>query len=80
MWQLGKDTSHVPNGFEYPKGGRLELDGDSEGQSRGYEITSLQTIPCHIVGMQAFFCLKRKLYLAVGWFGRTCGHIALACK
>ena len=54
MWQLGKDTSHEPDGFEYPNGGRLEMDGDSwggggGGQSKGYDIISLQTVPCHIV-------------------------------
>ena len=36
MWQLGKDTSHVPAGLVCPRGGRLEMDQDPEGQSRGY--------------------------------------------
>ena len=36
MWQLGRDTSHVPAGLDCPRGGRLEIDQDPEGQSRGY--------------------------------------------
>ena len=51
IWQLGRDTRHVPDGLEYLKGGRLDMDWDSEGQSRWYDITSLQTVPCHIVGI-----------------------------
>ena len=51
MWQLGRDTSHVPVGLEYPRGGQLEMDRDPEGQARGYDMTSLQTVPCHIAGM-----------------------------
>ena len=35
MCQLGRDTSHVPNGVEYPSVGRLEVDQDPEGQIRG---------------------------------------------
>ena len=38
MWPLGKDTSCVPNGFQYPKGGQLEMDGDLEGQSKGVTV------------------------------------------
>ena len=34
MWQLERDTSHVPASLEYPKGGRLEIDQDLDGQSR----------------------------------------------
>ena len=80
----GKDTSHVPDGFEYPKGGRLEMDGDSEGQSRGYDITSLQTVPCHIVGMESFSCLKRNCFQQSDRLARHVGedliHIGLASK
>ena len=36
MWQLGRDTSHVPTSLDCPRGGRLEMDQDPEGQSRGY--------------------------------------------
>ena len=38
---------------------------DPDGQSRGYDITSLQTLPCHIAGMLALSCWKRKLYPTV---------------
>ena len=37
MWQLERDTSHVPAGLDYPRGGRLEMDQDPEGQSREYD-------------------------------------------
>ena len=37
MWQLGSDTSHVPADLDYPSGGRLEMDQESEGQSRRYD-------------------------------------------
>ena len=53
MLQLARDTSHVPKGLEYPRGGRLERDQDPEGRSREYEMTSFQTVPCHIAGMGA---------------------------
>ena len=33
MWQLGRDTSHVPAVLEYPRGGRLEMDRGPKGQS-----------------------------------------------
>ena len=49
MWQLGMDTSHVPAGHEYPRGCRLEMGW--EGQSNGYGMTSLHTVPCNIAGM-----------------------------
>ena len=48
MCQLGRDTSHVPVGVEYPRGGPLQVDRDPEGQSRGYGMTSFQTVFCHI--------------------------------
>ena len=53
----GKGYNHVSAGLEYPKGGRLELDRDPGGQSRGYNMVSLQTFPCHIAGMLAMSCL-----------------------
>ena len=33
MLQLGRDTSHVPTGLDYPRGGRLERDQGLEGRS-----------------------------------------------
>ena len=56
MWQLGRDTSHVPASLEYPRGGRLEMDQDPESQSWGYDMISLQTIPSHIAGMETLSC------------------------
>ena len=40
MWQLKRDTSHVPAGLEYHRGGRLDNDWDPEGQSRVYDLAS----------------------------------------
>ena len=53
MFCLSKpvDTNHVPAGLEYPRGGQLEINHDLEGQSRGYIMTSFQTVPCHIASM-----------------------------
>ena len=65
MWQLERDTSHVPAGVEYPRGGRLEMEQDPEGQSWGYGMTSLHTVPSHIVGMEALPYWKRKLFSKV---------------
>ena len=53
-----RDTRHVPTGLEYPRGRRLEMDWDPEGQARGYDMTSLQTCPCFIAGMGALSCWK----------------------
>ena len=52
----GKGYNHVSAGLEYPKGGRSEMDRDPEGQSRGYDMTSLQTVPCHIASMLEMSC------------------------
>ena len=65
MWQLGGDTSRVPTSLEHPRGGQLEVDQDPEGQSKGYDLTSLQTVPDHIAGKEALFYWKRK------WFPRV---------
>ena len=59
----GKGYDDVPPGLEYPRGGRSEM--DLERQSRGYDMTSLQTVPRRIAGMLAFSCLKRKLFPTV---------------
>ena len=40
----GKGLDHVPAGLEYPEDGRSEIDRDPEGQSRWYDMTSLQTV------------------------------------
>ena len=56
----GKEYDHVSACLEYPRGGRSEMDRDPEGKSRGYDMTSLQTVPCHIAGMLALSCWKKK--------------------
>ena len=61
----GKGYNHVSAGLEYPRGGRSEMDLDLECQSMGYDMTSLQIVPCHIAGMLALSCWKRKLFPTV---------------
>ena len=56
---------HVSASLEYPRGGQSEMDWDPEGQLRGYDMTSLQTVPCHIAGMLVFSNWKRKLFPTV---------------
>ena len=56
----GKGYDHVSISLEFPKGGRSEIYRDQEGQSRRYDMTSLQTVPCYIAGMLALSCLNRK--------------------
>ena len=56
----GKGYDHVSIGLEYPKGGRSEIYRDPEGQSRVYDMTSLQTVPCYIAGMVALSCWNKK--------------------
>ena len=36
----GKGYNHVSGGLEYPRGDRSEIDGNPEGQSRVYDMTS----------------------------------------
>ena len=57
-----KGYDHVVADLEYPRGGRSWMDWDPEGQSRGYDMTSMQTVPGHIAGMLAVSCWKRKLF------------------
>ena len=52
----GKGYDHVPSGLEYLRVGQSEMDPDLERQSRGYDMTSLQTVPCHIAGMLVLSC------------------------
>ena len=69
----GKGYDHVSAGLEYPSGVQLEMDRDREGLSRGYDLTSLQTVLCHIAGMLALFCSKKKMFPTIWWICRTCG-------
>ena len=50
--------SCVPTSLEYPRGGQLEVDQDPEGQSKGYDLTCLQTVPDHIAVIGAYFIGK----------------------
>ena len=56
----GKGYDHVSASLEYPRGGRYDKYWDTEGQSRGYEKNSLQTVPCHSAGILALSWWKRK--------------------
>ena len=58
----GMGYDHVPAGLEYPRDGRSEMDRDPEGQSRWYDMTSLQTVPYHIARMVALTPWKRKVF------------------
>ena len=58
----GKGYDHVSTRLVYPRGGRMEMDRDPEGQSRGYDMTSLQTVPYHIAGMLAFFAGRENCF------------------
>ena len=49
----GKGYDHVSDVLEYPRGSLSEMNRDPEGQSRGYEMTSLQTVPWTIARMLA---------------------------
>ena len=61
----GKRYDHVFASLEYPRDGRSEMDRDQEGRSSGYDMTRLQTVPCHIAGMLALSCRKRKWFPTV---------------
>ena len=79
---LGKDTSHVPTGLKYPPNGRLEM--DSDGQSRGYDMTSLQTVPSNFAGKGALSYWKRFIFQQSDRLAGKCVkefiHIVLACR
>ena len=55
----------MPASHEYRRGDRLKMGRDPEGQSGGYDMTSLQTVPYHIAGMGALSCWKSKLFPTV---------------
>ena len=60
-----EEIRSVSTSLEYRRGGGSEIDQDPEGQSRGYNMISMQTVPCHIAGMLALSCWKRKLFPTV---------------
>ena len=51
--------------LEDPRGGKSEIDWALKGQSMGYDMVSMQTVPCHIAGMLVLSCLKREMFLTV---------------
>ena len=55
----GKGYDHVPTWLQYPR------DGRSIGIPVATDMTSLQTVPCHIASMVALSCWKRKLFPTV---------------
>ena len=60
MWQLGRDTI-IYQPAKLSQGWSI---GDGSGPGRpvkGYDMTSLQTVPCHIAGMLAFVLLEEKM-------------------
>ena len=52
----GLRYDHVSASLEDPRGGQTEIDWDLKGQSRGYDMASLPTVPCHIAGMMVLSC------------------------
>ena len=69
MWQLGRDTSHVPASLDYPRGGGLEMDQDPEGLSRGYDkqfLAILQVWGHCLSGRENCFQLSDRLAVHVG--------------
>ena len=61
----GLRYNHVSASLENPRGSQSEIDWDLKGQSRGYDMASLQTVPCHIAGMMVLSCWKREMFLTV---------------
>ena len=76
----GKGYDHVSAGLEYLSGGRSEMDKDPEGQSSEYDMTSLQTVPCHIAGMLELSCVSNSLINLQGMGVKDFIYKALACK
>ena len=80
----GKGYDHVPAGLEYPRGGRSEMDRDPESQSRWYDMTSLQTVSCHIASMVVLIDLleekivSNSLIDSQDWWVKHFIYIALA--
>ena len=56
----GLRYNHVSASLKDLRGGQSEIDWDLKGHSRGYDMASLQTFHCHIAGMLALSCWKRK--------------------
>ena len=41
----------MPDSLEYPMGDQLKMSRDPEGQTKWYDMSSLQTVPYQIVGI-----------------------------
>ena len=77
----GKGYNYVPASLEYHRGGPSEMDRDPEGQSRRYDITSLQTY-CRYAGivlLEEKFVSNGLIDLQDMWVTDYI-HIALASK
>ena len=48
-----------------------KMDQDLKGQSRGYDMNSLQTVPCHIAGMVTLSYRKLKCFQS----DKLAGHV-----
>ena len=76
----GKGYDHVPDGLEYPRGGRSEMDWDPKGQSRWYDMTSSSLPFCKYGSIDL---LKEKLVSdslidSLDWWENDFIRIALA--
>ena len=58
----GKGYDYVSTRPDYPRGVRSEMDLDLGGWSRGMTWPACKHVPCHIAGMLALSCWKRKLF------------------
>ena len=56
------------------------MDRDPEGQSRGYDMTSLQTVPCHIAGILEENIVSNSLINLQDMWVKDFIYIALACN
>ena len=73
--------NHVSASLEIPWGCQSEIDWDLKGQSRGYDMASLQTVPCHIAGIVLLEerDVSNSLILQDMWV-KDFIYIALVCK
>ena len=61
----GKEYDHVPTSPDYPRGGRSETGWNLEGWASGMTWPACKHVSCHIAGMLALSCWKRKLFQTV---------------
>ena len=73
----------MPASLEYNKGDRLKMGRDLEGQTRWYDMTSLQAVPYHIAGNWHCLAGRENYFQQSDWQNMWVEdfiHIALACK